>query len=223
MLTLRSLLAVSALLLTPALVEGQLPVSTGSQVSGTGINTRDTRWQIGIASGSVVPTTFVDAWRIQSPVWTQPGGASWIGAEGQSGSLPGAVGDGSRRYTYAARTSFSLNAGDLLTIRMQCTFDNYWLGFFINGTQFGSNVCGNDLTYTLASEFTIGPASFFAGMNTLEFRWQGDGVTDGFIARINSALIEPGVPGVVPEPSTYVLMATGLVGVIGASRRRRSS
>ncbi len=110
-------------------------------------------------------------------------------------SLPGAVGDGSRRYTYAARTTFSLNAGDQLTVRMQCTFDNYWVGLFINGTQFGTRPCGNDLRYQLASEFTIGPEMFATGSNVMEFRWQGDGVTDAFIARMNSAVLVPGNSG----------------------------
>jgi PEP-CTERM motif len=223
MYLLRSLFTAGALALAPALANGQLPVSTGTQVTGSGTNTRDTRWQVGFAAGAL-PTTFNDAFRILNPVWGLPSDASWIGAEGGTGTQPGASGDGSRRYTYAARTSFSLNAGDQLTIRMQCTFDNYWLGLFINGTQFGGSVCGPDLTYALGTEFTIGPSAFTAGNNILEFRWQGDGVTDGFVARINSAVVEPGnpgQPGVVPEPSTYLLMATGMVGLVGVARRRR--
>jgi hypothetical protein len=82
--------------------------------------------------------------------------------------------------------------------------------------------CGSDLTYALASEFTIGPDVFATGSNVMEFRWQGDGVTDAFIARMNSAVVvpgNPGVPGVVPEPSTYVLMGTGWWGWRGGGGR----
>lgn len=220
MATVRALIAASAFVLAPALVEGQLIVSTGTQVTGSGANTRDTRWQVGFSTTGV-PTTFADAFRIQNLAWSQPSGAAWIGAQGESGTLPGGIGDGARRFTYAARTTFSLNAGDQLTLRMQCTIDNYWLGFFINGAQFGTTVCGPDNTFSLASEFVVGPSSFSTGLNILEFRWQGDGVTDGFVGRVNSAVVSPGNPGVVPEPSTYVLMATGLAGVFGIARRRR--
>jgi hypothetical protein len=81
---------------------------------------------------------------------------------------------------------------------------------------------GNDLTYALASEFTIGPEMFATGSNVMEFRWQGAGVTDAFIAWMNSAVVvpgNPGVPGVVPEPSTYVLMGTGWWGWRGGGGR----
>lgn len=44
---------------------------------------------------------------------------------------------------------------------------------------------------------------------------------DNFRVEMNDlAYVEPPV-GVVPEPSTYVLMATGLLGVFGVARRRQ--
>jgi hypothetical protein len=215
----RSFLTAGALALVPSLASAQLVISTGTATTGTGNNIRDTRWQVGIATvASGSPLAFADGFFIVNRPWTQPANAAWIGAEGGSGTQPGAIGDGANRFNYAARTSFTLNAGDQLTLRMQCTFDNFWGGFFINGTQFGNRVCGNDGAFALANEFVVGPSSFNAGLNTLEFRYSGDGVTDGIVVRVNSALI---TNSVIPEPSTYALMATGLAGLAGVARRRR--
>ncbi len=215
----RALVVGAGLALMPTLTSAQLPVSTGA-VTADG---RDTRWQVayGLTGGTL--GAFSDAFVITSPVWGLPSGASWIGATASS-SVPGGTGDGQRRFTYVARTQFSLNAGDQLTYKFQCTFDNYWLGLFVNGTQVGTTACGGDNTFSLASEFTVGPSSFVAGLNSIEFRWQGDGITDAIVIRSNTATLVPGNPGVVPEPSTYALMATGLVGMAGvAGRRRRQS
>lgn len=215
----RALILGATLALTPALIHAQLPVSTGAQQAGG----RDTRWQLayGLTGGTL--SAFSDAFVITSPVWAVPSSASWIGATSSS-SVPGGTGDGQRRFTYVARTQFTLNAGDQLTYTFQCTFDNYWLGLFVNGTQVGTTACGSDNTFSLASAFTVSPSSFMAGLNTIDFRWQGDGITDAIVIRSTATTLvpgTPGVPGVVPEPSTYALMATGMAALVGISRRRR--
>lgn len=51
---------------------------------------------------------------------------------------------------------------------------------------------------------------------------QGTVFLDGFGAVTPPPVIPPG-PGVVPEPSTYALMATGFIGLIGIRHRRRSA
>ena len=218
---LHALLFGAMLALTPALSHAQLPVSTGAQQSGG----RDTRWQVafGVTGGPL--SAFSNAFVITNPVWGNPSGASWIGAAASS-TVPG--GNGSLRgMTYVARTQFTLNAGDQLTYRFQCTFDNIWIGLFVNNTQVGTTACGGDLSAQLAPEFTVGPSSFAAGLNSVEFRWQGDGTTDGIVIRSSTATTfvpgNPGTPGVVPEPSTYALMATGLAGLVGIARRRKQA
>lgn len=225
---LRTLLAAGAIALVPALAAAQLPVSTGTSTTGPSGALRDARWQISyrqeLPTPPGTPTAFENAYVITTPpsAWQAPVGFRWVGASFSAG-VPGGIGDGQRRFTYFLRTTFALNAGDQLTLGMQCSFDNFWVGLFINGTQFGGSVCGNDNTFAFPPEFTVGPSSFQAGTNTIEFRWQGDGVTDGIAVRVNSSIVVPGPPvGVIPEPSTYALMATGLAGLFGIARRRRS-
>ena len=211
----RALILGATLALAPVLSHAQLPVSTGAQQT----DGRDTRWQLayGFAGGAL--GSFSNAFVVPN-LWGTPPGASWIGAAAGA-TVPGGLDDGSRRFTYVARTQFALNAGDQLTFRFQCTFDNFWLGLFVNGTQVGTTVCGADNRFSFGPEFTVGPSSFTAGINTMDFRWQGDGVTDAIVIRSNSTTLVPGVPGVVPEPSTYALMATGMAALVGIARRRR--
>lgn len=214
----------SALALAPAVATAQLPVSTGTALTGPVGQQRDTRWQISYQQGTNTPTAFTNAYVITSPpgAWQSPVNFRWVGADFSAG-VPGGQGDGARRFTYFLRTNFSLSAGDQLTLRMQCSFDNFWVGLFINNTQFGGAVCGPDNTFSFPPEFTVGPSAFQAGANTLEFRWQGDGVTDAIAVRVNSSVVVPGNPNVVPEPSTYALMATGLAGLVVIARRRRTA
>jgi hypothetical protein len=51
-----------------------------------------------------------------------------------------------------------------------------------------------------------------------------DGVAGRYVWNVRNGAVEPSPPvtGVVPEPSTYALMATGLIGLVVVSRRRRS-
>jgi hypothetical protein len=51
-----------------------------------------------------------------------------------------------------------------------------------------------------------------------------DGVAGRYVWNVRNGAVEPSPPvtGVVPEPSTYALMATGLIGLVVVSRRRRT-
>ena len=204
----RRLITSAALLLTPTLAHAQLLVGTGVSVAGG----RDTRWSISNNS-SAFQQGFVLPSRPGTP--NLPGSYQWIGATA-SGTIDNEF------TTYIARITFQLNAGDQLSVTMRCTADNTPLGIWINGVQSGANTaCGPLNTYLLAAPQTF--TNFIAGLNSIEVRWTGDGTTDGVLVSIDSfTLTGPGVlPGVVPEPSTYLLMVTGL-GVLALVARRRT-
>jgi hypothetical protein len=202
------ILTAAALILTPALSHAQLIVGTGVSL----VDGRDARWSIATLDGAF-SQGFVLPTRPGTP--NSAGNFQWIGP-----TPSGSIGGGGFT-TYAARTSFTLNAGDRLSVTMRCTADNTPLGIFINGLQAGSaSACGPANTYNLASPQTF--TDFIAGLNTIEVRYTGDGITDGVLVAIDRYVLNPDVqnPGVVPEPSTYLLMATGLAGLVLVSRRR---
>jgi hypothetical protein len=178
----------------------------------------------------------------------QPGIARWIGAT-TSGTLaaPGAAGDNARRFRYVFGATFDLTGfavGPQSTLSFRFGADNYFdpvargLGVRLNGGawldpitlaacegKFGFDRNGSGC-FTVANGFLhqmSGTVAFDGellasnALNTIEFATEGDGQTDGLF--ITESRLD-GVTAVVPEPSTYVLLATGL-GVIGVVVRRR--
>jgi hypothetical protein len=202
-------LAVAALL--PAVGQAQLIVGTGVSVQ----NGRDQRWQIAYSPNANTFSGFVQAFASGNQArWTASGSIANPAPNFQN--------------FYSLQTQFTLGAGDQLTVRFSCITDNLFGSLRINGTTFAFNPgegCSDVSVGTSRSPFTIGPAAFVAGVNTLDFRFGGDGITDGGIVTVQSLTLVPGAPptpGVVPEPSTYALMATGLAGLLGVARKRRT-
>lgn len=73
----------------------------------------------------------------------------------------------------------------------------------------GSNVCG---------AFLDGGAS-----SLVRGSLNSNGVTGRYVWNVRNGVVQPPPDTVVPEPSTYALMATGLAGLVGIARRRRNS
>jgi len=221
-----------------------VPLSLAAQAfAGTGIASNvdlvtglDTRWQVscralsgtqlgGAPCGSTTASAFTNA----SVITATPGGwaAVPMGANGLRyiGARPtGSVGNSNGEnaaYEYTFRTTFSIAAGDLLGAQLELNplrIDNYWVGYMLNGGTMQTGgvtptpLPANGGNWTTPFSLII-HSGFVAGVNTLDIKVTGNGQTDGILldGRVN----------VVPEPSTYALMAAGLLGLGGVVRRRR--
>ncbi len=209
----RSLVA-AALLAVPGVVEAQGDLLVGTGVSI--VNGRDVRWSVSQDGSSLlsgVPMTV--ALPGVTPV---PGQYNWISANATGSFIRPNFTD---RYT--ARTIFTLGAGDRISITMLCAVKDTPLGIWINGTQVRSgDACGgaNDSGFGPAQTFT----DFLAGTHVIDVKWSGDGTADGLIVSMTYVLNGPQAPptGVVPEPSTWVLMLSGfgMLAIVARQRRR---
>ncbi len=126
---------------------------------------------------------------------------------------------------FVFRQTFDLSGFDpaTATLQFQWAADDiptpgYWdrgnwqPQFRLNGGAFqGAGTAWYDYTGT-----TVLSGGFVAGLNTIDFYVQGNGVTDGFELRTVSFTADP-----VPEPETYALMLAGLAGMALLMRWRR--
>ena len=223
-----------------------LTLGTGTSASG-GL---DQRWDVAcrmLTAGSTsascdgmgsTSNTFHDAAvvTVAPSGWATAGsmqGGSYISRVADA-SLRGSTADELANFEYTYRTSFNITSGspsDFLINLTRVRFDNYWGGYRLNGgaLQIGglTSVMGGPTgvgTDNWSRDFSLSIGSGFqAGVNTLELVFTGNGINDGLFVQGSVSSLTGSASLVTPEPSTYLLTASGLIGLALAARRRRVS
>jgi hypothetical protein len=147
------------------------------------------------------------------------------------GTLGGGIAQAAFRVTLFDGDTRSGNFSDVSTITTTGTGGTPSGGDNI-GNGFGNSILNTGF-FHVTDATTL--SSIFASLagGTINYGYEdrdpGDQFLD-FTQGVDGTLIDVNVPpvvvpptNVIPEPSTYALMATGLVGLFGMARRRRST
>ncbi len=138
--------------------------------------------------------------------------SQWISI---SANTDGPVGD----YTY--RTTFNLTGLNPATavITGRWATDNAGLDILINGISTGNT---NTTQFGSFTSFSIN-SGFIAGVNTLDFIVNNGGGPTGLrVDQLQGTASPPQASG-VPEPTTMILLGTGLAGVVAKVRKRHKA
>lgn len=201
-----AMICVALFLITPNVsaetIPGLFPTGVDDFGSILGTGTLDAHYTLSGPAGPAIARSTDVAWL--SP----PAGSKWIGPSNGNNDPAG---------TYSYSISFDLTGLDLTTavIMGRWTSDND-SQIFLNSAATGlATTRPQDPFRRLEPTFTLNDG-FVLGINTLEFRvWNGGGPTALLVSELSGQAAT-----MIPEPSTALLLATGLLG-LAVKRRQR--
>ncbi len=207
-------LLASLALVAPGSASAQMPPANTGAASNVNALFQDALWEVSTNGG----LSWMQAYQVQNKpgVWqANTSTYSWI-----SSSSSGSGGSGN----YYFRTAFDLTGYNPSTAAMtfQCAVDNYpslTSYYSLNGGAYGGSCGSTNNGYQFAGVQTVN-SGFVSGTNSLTFHFTGDGITDGLV--VGDMTLSASAVTATPEPASLALLATGLVGIVGAVRRRRA-
>jgi PEP-CTERM motif len=197
-------LSIAALAITPSII-GQINVfNTGVQGC---CDLLDPNWTLtaaptGVTLGNTFSTPTVSTWV------TPSAGSAWINPFGDNGTQPAG------NYTY--QETFSLNSATGNSITGEFAADNSAM-MFLNGTLIASTVNGI-FGFEQFTPFSA-DSGFLVGTNTIDIVVNNAAPSPtGLEVEISGA---SGIPTTTPEPSSLLLMGSGVLALAGVVRRKR--
>lgn len=179
----------------------------------------DSTWFVGNApfSNTTPSSTILDLANVNEPY--APGAAPPVGSTFTQWDA---------NFDPYLRTHFTLSAPTALTLWL--AVDNGVNGIFLNGVQATASVNAEGNAFRWEHIFDIAPQYTFAGDNLLALQLEDHGVLTGFSLMITGddptthppLTTNPPPTDTVPEPATFTLVVSGLIGLCLAQRARAS-